>query len=110
MLDFHLSIQPKMEERLKIILNSIEDEENFAQSIINSQIERLQKAILNLRLDLKAFEQKYQIKSEQFYQEFSQGILADEEDFMIWSGLYEMLCQNEIQLGIVEKQRDLSSL
>ena len=98
MLDFHLSVQPETEERLKIILNSIENEENFAQSIINSQIERLQKAILNLRLDLKAFEQKYQIKSEQFYQEFSQGILADEEDFMIWSGLYEMLCQNEIQL------------
>jgi predicted transcriptional regulator len=98
MLYFHLSVQPKTEQRLKIILNSIEDEENFAQSIINTQIERLQKAILNLRLDLKAFEQKYQIKSEQFYQEFSQGILADEEDFMIWSGLYEMLSQNEIQL------------
>jgi len=98
MLDFHLSVQPKTEQRLKIILNSIEDEENFAQIIINDQIARLQKAILNLRLDLTVFEQKYQITSEQFYQEFSQGILADEEDFIIWSGLYEMLCQNEVQL------------
>ncbi|MGL5035872.1 MAG: hypothetical protein ACRC6M_18960 [Microcystaceae cyanobacterium] len=97
MLDFHLSVQPKTEERLKIILNSVEDEENFAQIIINDQIARLQGAILNLRLDLKVFEQKYQITSEQFYQEFSQGILADEEDFMIWSGLYEMLQKNEIQ-------------
>jgi len=97
MLDFHLSVQPKTEQRLKIILNSIEDEENFAQSIINDQIARLQRAILNLRLDLKAFEQKYQITSEQFYQEFSQDILGDEEYFIIWSGLYEMLCQNEIQ-------------
>jgi len=94
MLDFHLSVQPKTEERSKIILNSIEDKENFAQSIINDQVARLQRAILNLRLDLKIFEQKYQIKSEQF----SQGILADEEDFIIWSGLYEMLSQNEIQL------------
>ena len=67
-------------------------------SIRLNQCQRLQKAILNLRLDLKVFEQKYQIKSEQFYQEFSQSILADEEDFMIWSGLYEMLSQNEIQL------------
>lgn len=110
MLDFHLSVQPKTEQRLKIILNSIEDEENFAQSIINDQIARLQRSILNLRLDLKAFERKYQITSEQFYQEFYQGILADEEDFIIWSGLYEMLCQNEIQLEVAEKQRDLSSL
>jgi len=58
----------------------------------------LQRAILNLRLDLKIFEEKYQITSKQFYQEFSQDILADEEDFIIWSGLYEMLKQNEIQL------------
>lgn len=98
MLDFHLSVQPKTEQRLKIILNSVEDEESFAQSIIDDQIARLQRAIVNLRLDLRVFEQKYQITSEQFYQEFSQGILADEEDFMIWSGLYEMLGQNEIQL------------
>ena len=58
----------------------------------------MQRAILNLRLDLKIFEEKYQITSKQFYQEFSQDILADEEDFIIWSGLYEMLKQNEIQL------------
>ncbi|MEB3190679.1 MAG: hypothetical protein VKL42_10095 [Snowella sp.] len=98
MLDFHLSVQPETEQRLKIILNSVENEENFAQGIINDQIARLQRAILNLRLDLKVFEQKYQTTSEQFYQEFSQGIVADEEDFIIWSGLYEMLCQNKIQL------------
>jgi hypothetical protein len=98
MLDFYLSVQPKTEQRLKIILNSVEDEESFAQSIINDQVARLQRVILNLRLDLKIFEEKYQITSEQFYQEFSQSILADEEDFMIWSGLYEMLSQNEIQL------------
>lgn len=98
MLDFHLSVQPKTEQKLKIILDSVEDEENFAQSIIKDQITRLQEAILNLRLDLKVFEQKYEITSEQFYQEFSQGILSDEEDFMIWSGLYEMLHQNETQL------------
>jgi hypothetical protein len=98
MLDFHLSVQPKTEQRLKIILSSVEDEESFAQSIIDDQIVRLQRAILNLRLDLRVFEQKYQITSEQFYQEFSQGILADEEDFMIWAGLCEMLGQNEIQL------------
>ncbi|MFN9913335.1 MAG: hypothetical protein ACK53L_12165, partial [Pirellulaceae bacterium] len=81
MLDFHLSVQPKTEQRLKIILSSVEDEESFAQSIIDDQIARLQRSILNLRLDLRVFEQKYQITSEKFYQEFSQGILADEEDF-----------------------------
>jgi hypothetical protein len=34
MLDFHLSVQPKTEQRLKIILNSVEDGESFAKGII----------------------------------------------------------------------------
>ncbi|MEB3310637.1 MAG: hypothetical protein VKJ02_10420 [Snowella sp.] len=70
MLDFHLSVQPKTEQKLKIILDSIEDEENFAQSIINDQIARLQRAILNLRLDLKVFGQKYEATSEVLVQSF----------------------------------------
>ena len=37
--------------------------------------------------------------SENFQERFSQGHLDDEADFMIWSGLYEMLCQNQIQLN-----------
>ena len=70
MLDFHLSLQPKTEQRLKIILNSVEDEESFAQGIINDQIAKLQRAILNLRLDLKVFEQKHERTSEHFFKNF----------------------------------------
>ena len=44
MLDFHLSVQPETEKRLKKILNSIKDQEKFAQSIIDYQIAELQKS------------------------------------------------------------------
>jgi hypothetical protein len=53
---------------------------------------------LNLKLDLAALEKQYQMTSKEFYQQFSQGILGDESDFIVWSGLYEMLLQNEANL------------
>ena len=98
MLDFQLSVQPETEKRLKKILNAIKDPENFAQSIIDYQIAELQKSNLNLKLELADLEKQYQMTSEEFYQKFSQGILGDAEDFMIWSGLYEMLLQNKANL------------
>ncbi|MCY7332135.1 MAG: hypothetical protein LH649_05640 [Pseudanabaena sp. CAN_BIN31] len=98
MLNFQFSVQPQTEQRLKKILNSIQDTESFARSIISYQISELQKSILNLRLDLDELEQKYQMTSQEFQEKFSQGILEDDADFMVWSGLYEMLCQNQLQL------------
>ena len=98
MLNFQFSVQPQTEQRLKKILNSVQDAESFARSIIAYQISELQKSILNLRLDLNELEQKYQMTSQEFQEKFSQGILEDDADFMVWSGLYEMLCQNQLQL------------
>ena len=51
MLDFHLSVQPETEKRLKKILNSIKDQEKFAQSIIDYQIAELQKSKANSSLN-----------------------------------------------------------
>ncbi len=98
MLNFQFSVQPQTEQRLKKILNSVQDAESFARSIIAYQISELQKSILNLRLDLNELEQKYQMTSQEFQEKFSQGVLEDDADFMVWSGLYEMLCQNQLQL------------
>ena len=69
----------------------------FAQNIIAYQITELQKGILNLQLDLKEFEEKYQMSSEEFYQQFSERISEDTEDFIVWSGIYEMLRENEMR-------------
>jgi chromosome segregation and condensation protein ScpB len=96
--NLQLSIQPQTEEKLKKIFNQVQDAEKFAQNIIAYQISELQKSILNLKLDLLEFEQKYQMSSTEFNQNFSQGLLGDSPDFMIWSGLYELLCQNQTQL------------
>jgi hypothetical protein len=99
MLNFQLALQPQTQQRLEKILQHSNDAESFAQSIIAYQITQLQKSLVNLKLDLLDFEKNYQLSSEQFYQQFMQGELADEPDFMVWSGLYELFCDNQLQLN-----------
>ncbi|WP_287693296.1 hypothetical protein [Microcystis sp. M078S1] len=53
---------------------------------------------MNLKLYLADLEKQYQMTSTEFYKQFSQGILGDESALIVWSGLYEMLLQNEANL------------
>jgi hypothetical protein len=98
MLNLKLDIDQDTEQKIKKILEYSQNEETFVQNIIDHQINELQKGITNLRIDLKEFEKNYKMSTEEFYQKFEQGISGDSEDFIIWSGIYEMLQENEIKL------------
>ncbi len=98
MFNLQLHIRPQTEQRLKSILANTQDEETFAQNIIAYQIAELQKGIVNIHLELKQFEEKYQQSSEDFYQQYAQGQSDDSEDAMLWAGLYEMLRENKSRL------------
>ncbi len=98
MLNLQLHIQPQTEQKLKKILTYTHDQEMFALNIIAYQITELKKGILNLRLDMKQFEEKYRITTEEFYQQFEQCISGDNEDFIVWSGIYEIYRENEQRL------------
>ncbi|MEW6621109.1 MAG: hypothetical protein AB1422_17555 [bacterium] len=98
MVNIQLELQPQTEERLQKILGQYHNQEMFAQHIIAYQIAELKQALLNIRLDLQQFEQKYQLKTEEFYQQFQKGLLEDTEDFMIWAGVYEMFQENSRKL------------
>lgn len=102
MLNLNLELQPETEKRLKQIFEQCEDKEVFAQNIITYQISEIKKAIINIELDLKEFEEKYQLSSEEFYQKFNNGEVGDDEDLMIWLGIYEMLIENKKKLNILE--------
>ena len=98
MVNIKLQLQPKTEERLRKILAQYHNQEAFAQNIIAYQITELKRAILNIRLDLQQFEQKYQLETEKFYRQFQTGLLEDTEDFMLWAGIYEMFQENSRKL------------
>jgi len=102
MLDLHLDVRPKTAQRLRRILELSPDSETFAQNVIAYQIAELRRGILNVRLDLKEFEEKYRLSTEDFYRQFNQGAMDDREDYVVWAGLYEILHRNEERLQGLE--------
>jgi hypothetical protein len=102
MLNLNLNVRPKTAKRLKKVLEFSRDEETFAQNVIAYQVVELKRGILNLKLDMKACEEKYKMTSADFYKRFSQGKLDDREDYILWAGLCEMLEKDEKQLRGLE--------
>ncbi|HOU15842.1 MAG TPA: hypothetical protein PKZ84_22285 [Anaerolineae bacterium] len=52
--------------------------------------ERAERELKEFDIRLKAFEQHYQMRSEDFYRRFQQGQLGDSADFFEWSAVYAM--------------------
>ena len=84
----------KMQTLLKILGDHL-----FADKFIEYHINSLKQEIANIQIDLEEFEEKYQMKSADFFQQFENGLLGDDSDFMIWSGIYEMQikCKQNLQ-------------
>lgn len=102
MLNLELNVQPATAQRLRLLMSQVADQETFAQNIIAFQVHELKRGILNLRLDLRKYEEQYQMPSDVFYGQFEQGEVDDSEDYMLWSGLYEMLRDNQQQLQALQ--------
>ncbi len=102
MLDLHLELKPQTAVKLKRVLDLHPDQETFARNVIAYQTAELKKAILNLRLDLKAFEEKHRRPSADFYAEFTQGAMDDCEEYILWAGLYELLIENQSRLASLQ--------
>ena len=102
MLHLNLNIRPKTAKRLKKVLEFSNNEEAFAQGIIAYQIAETKRAMLNLRVDLQAFEEKYQLSSAAFYRRYERGEMGDDEDMLVWAGLVEMMNSNEKRLQGLE--------
>tara|TARA_R110002072_G_scaffold18559_2_gene69418 strand:+ start:656 stop:1048 length:393 start_codon:yes stop_codon:yes gene_type:complete len=96
MLNFNL--KPATEKRLRKILAAHSDMDAFFKNAIEYQINELKKELLNISSDLKKFEVKYKLRSEDFYSDFQAGKRGDEEDGIIWAGIYEMQMQSRKRL------------
>lgn len=90
----NITLQPRTERKVQN-----QNPEKFIEEIISAQIQELKRAIFNLQHELTLFEQKYKLSSVNFYQQYQQGILDDQEDFMLWAGSYELFLDNQQRLA-----------
>lgn len=73
--------------------------ENAINKIISFQIAKYQRAIRQIQQELKPFEEKYRVSSEECCKRFNTGELGDDGDFFEWIGLWEniLLYQGRIE-------------
>ena len=48
---------------------------------------------------LNKYEEQYNMKTKEFYQQFDNGELDDEKDYMLWAGIYEFQMDSEQKLS-----------
>ena len=58
----------------------------------------IRREIARMQGDLLRYEDQYEMSSETFYRKFDQGELEDSQDFIVWSGTYEMQQESKNQL------------
>ena len=58
--------------------------------IASSQVARDEAVLRDLERDLSELERQYQMTSEEFFQGWIAGQMADTADFMDWNALYQM--------------------
>ena len=102
MLNLNLNLRPQTAKRFRKVLEAARDQEAFAENIIAYQVAELKRAIINLRVDIKAFEDEYKMTSDAFYRQYQQGKTDDRQDYMTWAGLYELLDKNGKELRELE--------
>ena len=71
---------------------------SYLPKIVDYEAFELKNGIINMKIELKNFEDKYDMSTKDFYQEFESGSLGDDKDYMIWAGTYEMLLGNRERL------------
>jgi len=88
-----LNLDNQTEKQFNKLLNySGMDFSKLISSMINYRIDELNKGMRNIELDFINYENKYKIKTKDFYKRYVNGDFGNESesnDFMIWSGEYE---------------------
>ena len=60
------------------------------EKVITLESTRMRRELESFLTDLRIFEQKYRMSSENFSARFHAGELGDDPDFFEWSALYDM--------------------
>ena len=99
MFTLQIDLQPQIEQRVKFLMEKHFSKELFFRDLISYKISELEKALFKMKKDLRKYEKQYKMSSYEFYQLFEAGKYGDQDDYMIWAGLYELSQKNEKELA-----------
>ena len=72
--------------------------------IISYEIAKTTEELEDLKAELKVYEARFQMTSEDFFIKFKSGELGDNADFFEWSALYQMYLRASERLKILKSE------
>jgi hypothetical protein len=94
-----IDINSNLASKLNQFIQSFGSKELMFEKFIEFHRNRLKREIAAMRIDLKAYEQKHGMNSNEFFEKFENGDLNDDStDFILWSGIYQMYEQSKSKL------------
>jgi hypothetical protein len=63
----------------------------------------LDKSIFKTKKKLKDFEEKNEMRSEDFFEKFDKGLAGDDQDTMLWAAEYESLKLLEKERTVIQR-------
>ena len=76
--------------------------EGTINKIIHFKIDKYKKELKTLENDLKVFEKKYKMDTNQFFKDFEAGKLGDSIDFVEWSSIYKIYQRISERMNILK--------
>jgi len=74
--------------------------------VASSQAARDEAVLRDLERDLSDLELEYDMPSEEFFQRWQAGEIADTADFMDWNALYQMACEVRERLELLRGEAE----
>ena len=78
--------------------------------VASSQAARDEAVLRDLERDLSELEQQYQMSSEEFFQRWQAGEMADTADFMDWNALYQMAHEVRERLDLLRGETEVGQI
>lgn len=94
-----LTLQPNYLGKMKTLINVFGNNDLLVDKFFDYHINRLKREIIRMQYALNKYETKYNMQSDVFYQKIENGELGDDKDFVMWSGIYELLLDSKKQLS-----------
>jgi hypothetical protein len=90
-------------EVIKLKVPDVATAIGMLESSLKRELLLLDKSIVETKKKLRDFEEKYKVRSKEFFEKFDKGLAGDDQDTMLWAAEYEALKLLEREHGIIER-------
>jgi len=97
-----LSIKSRQKIDILLSFGAHKELDTSLSKLIGFQIAKYKSSIHQIKCELRPFEQKYNLSSQDFHQKFESGNMGDAADFFEWVSLCENILQYESRIQSLE--------